>query len=175
MRDSNGFAKLASIIVAGAIGGLAWHYFNRQVEPEPNFKCTFTAKPEASPVTFGDIKGPIARIGIGGYLGDPFQKELYDFEGRANLVVGEQSRSFLARGSVFIWQPGKVGDLSITLSPDEYAPRTLTLTTFDKHGSLSETPNMAFAFENPELKLMHPMTYRCSFIGPLPKSTEQSD
>ncbi len=175
MSETKRSAVVASILIGGAIGGLASLDFSREVEPDPNFECTFVAKPDAAPVKLGDITGPIARIGIGGYLGDPFEEELYDFEGRATLLVDGQTRSYLARGSVFIWQPGNVDDLSITLSPDENARRDFTLITFDRNGSLSQEANMAFAFDNPDLKLMHPMSYRCSFIGPLPQATDRSD
>jgi hypothetical protein len=174
MGERNGSTGFA-IILAGAIGALAWHYLIREVEPDPNFKCAFIAVPEAAAIRLGNLQGPIAKVGITGYLGDPFQENLYDFEGRAKLVVNGQSRSYLARGSVFLWEPGKVGDLSITVAADEYARRDFTLITFDKHGSLSKTPNVAFAFDDPALKLLHPMTYKCSFIGPLPKPTEKSD
>ena len=160
------------MLVAGALGGLTWHYLNREIEPEPNFKCTFVAQPDAAPVRFGNINGPISKIGIGGYLDDPFEGEVYDFEGRAKLEASGMLRSYLARGSVFVWEEGKVGDLSITLEVDPNAQRTLTLITFDRDGSLSEAPIVAYAFDMPELKLAHPMKYRCTFIGPLPKESD---
>jgi hypothetical protein len=148
-------------------------YFDRESTPNPNFKCTFIAKSDAAAVRLGDLQGPIQKIGIGGYLGDPFKANLYDFDGRATLMVNGERRSYLARGSVFLWQPDKVGDLAITVSADEYARRDFTLITFDKNGSLSSNPNEAFAFDDPNLNLVHPMSFRCSFIGPLPKPTEK--
>lgn len=174
MLNKDRLKHYATIVVFGALAGLGTYYLDHEAKPDPNFKCTFVAKREASPVKLGDVTGPIERIGIGGYLSDPFEKEVYDFDGRAAVLVDGQRRSYLARGSVFIWQPGKVGDLSITISRDEYARQDFTLITFDKNGSLSKDPNVAFAFDNPDLKMIHPMSFRCSFIGPLPKPTEQS-
>lgn len=173
MLNRNHFKKIAAGVFWSALFGFTAYLLYRESEPDPNFRCTFIASAEAASVRLGDFDGPIRRIGISGYLDDPFEKRAYDFEGRASFVVDGQTQSYLARGSVFIWEPGKVGDLMITISSDEYARRDFTLITYDKHGALSKKPNVAFAFDNPDLKTVHPMQYRCSFIGPLPEPTDE--
>ena len=175
MADKEALKQFATVVCLGTLSGLLWNYLYREEKHDPNFGCAFAARPNAGSVKLGDFQGPIKSIGIGGYLGDPFEKNLYDFAGRATLTVDGQSHSYLARGSIFIWQPGKVGDLAITISADEYSRSDFTLITFDKNGSLSKNPDEAFAFDNPDLKLVHPMQFRCSFIGPFPKPTDASE
>lgn len=172
MENSGRLRQFATIGLVGLVAFGISFYLDRKGVNDPNFECTFVARPNAASVKLGDLRGPIRKVSVEGYLSDPFE-EVYDFEGRSTIMVDGHPRSYLARGSVFFWEPGKVGDLSIDISADEYARRDFTLITFDKHGSLSEIPNEAFAFDAPELKTIHPMNYRCSLIGPLPKASKK--
>ena len=169
MRNSQMLSRIALALVAAAAGIVSF-YIDRDEQPDPNLKCSFVAQRDGEARPAADPVASIEKVGVGGYLSATSEEQLFDFEGRAKLASGDMTRSLVARGYVFLWEPGQVGDLSITLEPEPYADRIATLITFDKNGSLSERANTAFAFDNPDLKLAHPMTYRCTLIGPLPKA-----
>lgn len=152
-----------AFVILAAIGGFALATFlDADSEPEPNISCTFNADPNQAPIKLGSLTAPIKSFKLSGYLDDPFEDRLYDFQGKAVLEIDGIDRNPNVRGSMFLNGQKEVIGLLIYVEDAGFGRDGLKVFTLDESGVLDYNSTEAQAFVNEEFKFAHPLGYTCT-------------
>ncbi len=149
-------AMAAALTVACMIDGTL------KKAPDPNITCEMSAPDNQEGPPFSTVPSPIRKISVSGFIDDPFEKTLFDFEGTAVVSSDDKSVSRLVWGSIFLDDSNKVEALALYLGTEPYSSNSLSLTTLDSEGMLNSNREALFAHEEVPLKMSYPMKYRCT-------------
>jgi hypothetical protein len=137
-----------------------------------NLTCDFIARPDQPPVVLGRYSGSMEAITFEGTLSDQFQQS-FRFAGRARYRIEGQDISADARGSVFIFTPGQIDAVMLTVNADGFGRNGLRVATLNEEGMLDERSDTVYAWTNKDFRLSHPMAIDCALSDPDPTIWEQ--
>jgi hypothetical protein len=130
-----------------------------------NFECAFDAVSTENAYYFGRLGRPIRQISLTGFIDDPFDKVLYDFEGEALVSSETETITASARGSVFVNEEGEPNGLLLTLENDQFGQDWLNVFTLNEDGILDFSQSRAFVFSDQArgepFRLTYPLVMRC--------------
>lgn len=152
------------LITVGVVVYTQWPIF--RPKPADNLTCHFSAESTKNQYSFGGLQQPIEDISLSGFIDDPFDEVLYDFNGDAVVQTNTTTIDVSARGSVFIDGSGQPIGVLLILTDERFGQDWLHISTLNSDGVADYSKSQAFLYSGQArgdpFRLSYPVNMKCT-------------